>query len=97
MVSSLTADWPHRTRTPLPPHEVHLYFMRLDGFAAPPPALYELLNQAERERCARYLFMRNRIESTALPARWLALRCRAMPRSIRDSLVVRSRASMVSR
>ena len=68
MTSSLTADWPTRARCSLPPGEAHLYFMRLDGLDAPPPPLYELLNQAERERCARYLFMRNRIESTAARA-----------------------------
>ena len=68
MTSSLTSDWPTRPAQPLPPGEAQLYFMRLDGFAEPPPPLYALLNQAERERCARYLFMRNRIESTAARA-----------------------------
>ena len=68
MISSICSDWPAQPRLPLPPYEAHLYFMRLDGFEAPPPALYDLLDQAERERCARYLFLRNRIESTAARA-----------------------------
>lgn len=68
MTSSLTADWPALPPSPLLPGQAQLYFMRLTGFTEPPPPLYEFLNQAERERCARYLFMRNRIESTAARA-----------------------------
>lgn len=68
MTSSLTADWPTWPPELLLAGEARLYFMRIDGLDAPPPALYELLDQAERERCARYLFMRNRIESTTARA-----------------------------
>ncbi|HRI52848.1 MAG TPA: 4'-phosphopantetheinyl transferase superfamily protein [Pseudomonadota bacterium] len=66
--SSLTADWPSLPRRPLPDHEAHLYFMRLDGLAEPPPLLYGLLNPEEQKRCDRYVFMRNRIESTCARA-----------------------------
>ncbi len=68
MISSLTTHWPTQPRRALPASAAHLYFMRLDGFAEPPPVLYALLDQAERERCTRYLFMRNRIECTAARA-----------------------------
>ena len=66
--SSITAHWPSLPLRPLPADEAHLYFMRLDGMDEPPPSLYALLNPAERERCARYAFMRNRIESTCARA-----------------------------
>ncbi len=67
-IASVTADWPLQPPRPLPPDQAHLYFMRLDEMAEPPASLYALLNPAERERCARYAFMRNRIESTAARA-----------------------------
>lgn len=65
---SITAHWPGLPLRPLPADEAHLYFMRLDGLDEPPPPLYALLSPAERERCARYAFMRNRIESTCARA-----------------------------
>ena len=68
VASSVTADWPQLPPRPLPAGEAHLYFMRIGGLAEPPPALYALLAAAERERCARYMFMSNRIESTAARA-----------------------------
>ena len=60
--SSLTADWPLLPLRPLPAHEAHLYFMRLDGLDEPPPLLYGLLNPEEQERCDRYVFMLRREE-----------------------------------
>jgi len=65
---SITADWPSQPPRPLPAHEAHLYFMRLDRLEQPPPLLYSLLNPAEQARCNRYVFMRNRIESTCARA-----------------------------
>ena len=68
MPSSLSADWPGCPPGALPPAEAHLYFMRLAAFAAPPPSLHELLSGEERARAARYLAMRNQIESVAARA-----------------------------
>ena len=65
---SITADWPGLPLRPLPADEAHLYFMRLDGLAEPPPLLYGLLSPEEQKRCDRYVFMRNRIESTCARA-----------------------------
>lgn len=67
-IPSVTADWSSQPPHELPPDEAHLYFMRLDEMTEPPAPLYALLDAAERERCARYAFMRNRIESTAARA-----------------------------
>ena len=67
-IPSVTADWARQPPRPLLPGEAHLYFMRIDHLAEPPASLYALLDAAERERCARYAFVRNRIESTAARA-----------------------------
>lgn len=81
---SVTSDWPGQAPRPLPPGEAHLYYLRLAGMDEPPPALYALLNAAERERCARYAFMRNRIESTAARALARSALSRYAPIAPRD-------------
>lgn len=68
VASSVTSDWPKIPPRPLAAGEAHLYFMRIGGLDEPPPSLYALLDPAERARCARYVFMSNRIESTAARA-----------------------------
>lgn len=95
---SLTAHWPSLPLRPLPAHEAHLYFMRLDGLEEPPPLLSSLLNPAERQRSDRYVFMRNRIESTcarALARAALSRYAAVDPRAWSFALSARGKPSVV--